>query len=138
MVLKIWSHCGQYDILSLGWGRILECFCVCVCKYFWCKLFFTLHCVIDRTTICLIAYTGLHLNSLTCVRVQRPTSHTHTQHECNQTHLGVIDRNRFEPSRDPFYFTFSPSPPHFSPAPYTPHLPFSLIIPHTNTLNHHL
>jgi hypothetical protein len=31
-----------------------------------------------------------------------PPSHTHTQHECDRTHLCMIDRMRAEPSRDLF------------------------------------
>jgi hypothetical protein len=78
---------------------------------------------------------GLHSNSLTFVRAQRPTSHTHslckhTTH-CARLCSSAIERTRSETSCDPFLGHFSFSPPH---SPFAPYSHFSLFsyIPHTS------
>jgi hypothetical protein len=81
-------------------------------------IFNFLYHAIERITVRSIAYTGLSSNSLTCVRVQRPTSHTHllcahAHHtlctvllEYDRAHLGAIEGTRLEPSRDLFLSHF--------------------------------
>jgi hypothetical protein len=86
----------------------------CICSSVEPHLTHTLLYVCDRTyPLRSNAYTGLHSNSLAFVRAQSPL-HTHTQHECDRTHIHTFDRMRSKPSRDLFLGHFPLFPFHFS------------------------
>jgi hypothetical protein len=53
-------------------------------------------------------------------------THTHTQHECDRTHVRTFDHMRSEPSCDLFLGHFPLFPFHFSTAPYTSISPISV------------
>jgi hypothetical protein len=88
----------------------------CVCLSVEPHLTHTLLHVCDRTyPLRLNAYTSPHSNSLAFVRAQCPI-HTHTQHECDRTHVRMFDRMRSKPSRDLFLGHFPLFPFHLSNA----------------------
>jgi hypothetical protein len=91
----------------------------CVCSSVEPHLTHTLLHACDRMChVCSIAYMCLRSNSLAFVQVQKPTSHTLTQHECDRMHVRTMDHMRSKSSRDLFLGHFPPSFPPFSPTPY--------------------
>jgi hypothetical protein len=95
-----------------------------------------LHSRIKRTSVRSIAYAGLRSNSLTCVRAQRPTSHTHpclSVIECTLVRSSALDS---EASRDLFLGHF-PLPYFISTVRHTVFSPtFSIFLPHPTLLSH--